>query len=99
MTGYYIRRKVDNNQQDIVATLRRLGCSVQSLASLGHGVPDLLVGFRGRNILLEVKNGALPPSARGLTEKEQGWHDKWNGEVLTVHNEEEALEAVGLIGP
>ena len=37
--------KVDDNQAAIVEALRSLGASVESLAAVGKGVPDLLVGF------------------------------------------------------
>ena len=47
--------KIDANQTEIVKALRQVGASVQSLASTGKGCPDLLVGFRGVNWLLEVK--------------------------------------------
>ena len=40
--------KTDANHADIVDALRRVGASVVSLASVGNGVPDLLVGFNGR---------------------------------------------------
>ena len=88
--------KVDANQREIVAALRRAGASVQSLAPVGKGVPDLLVGFRGRNVLLEVKDGQKPPSARKLTDDEQVWQWGWKGQVLTVESVDEALDAIGL---
>ena len=37
--------------------LRRVGCFVQSLASIGKGCPDLLVGKAGSWLVLEVKDG------------------------------------------
>jgi hypothetical protein len=46
---------VDSNQAEIVEALRKLPCEVLSLGSLGGGAPDLLVSFRNRLILLEVK--------------------------------------------
>ena len=46
------RPRVDANQAEIVAALRAAHCSVQSLASLGDGAPDLLVGHAGANVLL-----------------------------------------------
>ena len=35
--------RVDGNQTAIVEALRRVGCSVQPISDLGHGIPDLLV--------------------------------------------------------
>ena len=50
------RGRVDTNHSDIVEALRRCGWRVTSLASLGGGVPDLLVYRTGQPLrLLEVK--------------------------------------------
>jgi hypothetical protein len=75
------RAKIDANQPEIVAALRRIGCSVQSLANIGGGCPDILVGYRGLNHILEIKDGTLPPSRRGLTLDEYKWHEEWQGKV------------------
>jgi hypothetical protein len=55
--------KVDSNQDAVVDAYRGLGCTVTSLAGLGRGVPDLLVGYRGKLSLVEVKTpkGKLRP--------------------------------------
>lgn len=86
--------KVDGNQKAIVAALRKAGCSVQSLASVGRGVPDLLVGCAGRNFLLELKDSSKPPSARKLTGDQQTWHDDWRGHVVIVETVADALRVV-----
>ena len=78
------RAKVDGNHGEIVDALRRAGASVTSLAAVGKGVPDLLVGHAGRTALVEVKDGSLPPSARGLTIDQQIWHAEWRGGTLAV---------------
>ena len=44
--------KIDANQNEIVDALRKAGCSVQILSSVGKGCPDILVGRGGRNYLL-----------------------------------------------
>ena len=51
------RAKVDSNQEDVVEALRARGYLVLSLASVGGGVPDLLVlEPSGRRLgLVEVK--------------------------------------------
>lgn len=87
-----IRGKVDRNHGEIVLALRQAGATVQSLADVGHGCPDLLVGFRGRNRLMEVKDGLLCPSRQRLSEDEQEWQARWEGECHVVHSVEEALE-------
>ena len=89
--------KVDANHAEIVAALRKCGCTVQSLAALGGGVPDLLVGRAGRNYLLEVKDGDKPPSARSLTPDELRWLHQWRGAAQVVETVEEALKAVEVL--
>ena len=86
-------RRVDANHAAIVKALRAIGCSVQPLDN-GKGVPDLLVGYRGRNDLFEVKDGDKPPSARRLTADEQRWHAQWRGQVCIVCSVDEAIKAV-----
>lgn len=76
--------KVDVNQSEIVDALRKVGCTVQSLAAIGKGCPDLLVGVAGVTLLIEVKDGKKPPSARALTPDQLGWHGAWVGGPLAV---------------
>jgi hypothetical protein len=90
--------KVDANQGDIVKALRRAGATVQMLHTVGDGCPDLLVGFLGKNTLMEVKDGAKPASARRLTPDQVEWHEGWNGDpVYIVCSPEQALAAVGML--
>lgn len=86
--------RVDSNQEAITEALRKIGASVQHLHSQGAGCPDLLVGWRGMNTLLEIKDGSKPPSARKLTEDQVKWHAEWRGQVTVVENVEQAIAAV-----
>ena len=88
--------KVDANQSEIVAAFRKAGATVQPLHAVGLGCPDLLVGFRGVNYAIEVKDGAKPPSARKLTPDQVSWHDTWRGQVAVVKSIEEALALLGI---
>lgn len=76
--------RVDENQENVVKALRAVGASVQTLAAVGKGVPDLLVGYQGQTFLLEVKDGQKPPSERRLTEDQLIWHCAWRGGPLAV---------------
>lgn len=95
------RGRVDDNQLQIVSALRSAGCTVTTLANVGGGCPDLLVGRAGETHLLEVKNRRSHSRRKGgaLTTPEQdGWMSVWKGRpVEIVHNIDEALEAVGAI--
>ena len=83
--------RIDANQAAIVRALRQMGASVQSLASVGDGVPDLLIGYKGVNLLAEVKDGNAEPSRRRLTEAERDWHCLWHGQVCVLESVEEAI--------
>lgn len=86
--------RIDANQNKIVDALRKAGAVVR-IISQGDGIPDLLVGYRGYTILMEVKDGDKVPSARKLTEAEQKFFDDWRGGMLTIVNSvDEALETL-----
>lgn len=89
-------KRVDANQPEIVKALRDVGCSVQHLHALGKGCPDLLVGYMGKNYLMEIKDGSKPPSKRKLTEDEVEWYESWRGSLYVVGNVTEALLVVGI---
>ena len=89
--------KVDANQREVVAALRAAGASVQLLHAVGEGCPDLLVGYKGLNMLLEVKDGSKPPSAQKLTPQQEEWHRDWRGHRVVVNSPEAALTAIGVI--
>lgn len=91
-------RRVDANQAAIAAVLRQAGASVQPLHTVGGGVPDLLIGYGGRNHLFEIKDGSLPPSRRALTADELAWHRAWRGQVAVISSIEEALAFLGVKG-
>lgn len=76
--------RIDANHEQVVSALRAAGASVQSLAGVGKGVPDLLVGFQGKTLLMEVKDGRKTPSERRLTEDQVRWHGAWRGGPLAV---------------
>jgi hypothetical protein len=88
---------VDRNQAEIVRALRRVGASVEDTHAVGRGFVDLVVGFRGANYLLEVKDGGKRPSERALTPDEIRWHALWCGQRAVVLSAEGALRAVGAI--
>ena len=90
--------RVDQNHDQVVTALRAAGATVQSLAGVGKGVPDLLVGYKGQTMLMEVKDGFKAPSARLLTEDQIRWHGIWKGGSLAVvDSPDAALRMIGVI--
>lgn len=79
-------KRIDENQRLIVEGLRAIGASVQVLSAVGHGCPDVLVGYRGHNFPMEIKVG----NAR-LTPAEQEWRNAWQGTHYIVRSLDEAI--------
>lgn len=88
--------KIDGNHSEIRSVLRDIGAMVVDLSAVGSGVPDLMVLYRGRVRLLEVKDGNKPPSARRLTPDQRTWHQMAGARGVCVHvvtNIDEAVMA------
>lgn len=83
----------DTNEGDIIKAIRAEGAYVKVIND--EGLFDLLVSYRGETLMIEVKDGAKPPSARRLTEAEQKFHEEWPGSNL--HIVTSAEEAVALL--
>ena len=87
----------DANEGDIIKAMRAEGAYVKVIND--EGLFDLLVSHRGETLLIEVKDGAKPPSARRLTDAEQKFHDEWPGDNLHIINSvEEALALLRTCG-
>lgn len=95
MTRFYTAYKADANQSAVVAALRAAGARVLDIHTVGKGAPDLVVGFRSKLWLLEVKDGTKVKSARKLPPAELEFHRLWDGYVHVVNSEREALELIG----
>ena len=52
----YSQSRKDKNHNAIVVTLQKLGASVMDISTLGHGRPDIVIGFKGKNYLAEIKD-------------------------------------------
>lgn len=90
--------KIDENQPAIIGALRAIGASVEPLHRVGRGCPDIAVGFRGRNYLIEIKDGRKPPSARDLTGHQKVWHASWRGQVDVAESVADAMRIIGVAG-
>jgi hypothetical protein len=72
----------DDNEDEVVGALEACGAHVEKINDSGRF--DLLVYYNGHTLLMEVKDGRKPPSARRLTPAEQKFHDRWPGDNLYV---------------
>lgn len=74
----------------------RIGCSVLDLSMVGNGAPDMLVGFRGVDQLLEVKRDAKAQEQ----DNQVVFRKTWQGRaVVVIRSLDEALLAIGLKPP
>ena len=88
----------DLAENPIVVGLRIRGATVHTLSQ--RSLPDLLVGFRKRMYLLEVKTPATLKASRvagQLTPDQKKFNEEWRGPpVHIVHSLEEALAVLGI---
>jgi hypothetical protein len=77
--GRRFTHRADENAGGIWGFARRLKASVQVLTNVGFGCPDGLVGFQGRNHLVEIK---VP--GKDLTDSQRDWVGRWRGDRVAV---------------
>lgn len=97
----YRRVRRDANHAAIARAYLRVGATVVDLAAQGSGVPDFLVGWRGADRLVEVKNpdrkGGKNNAADTLG-KQAEFRASWRGApVVVVETVEQALRAIGAL--
>ncbi len=100
----FARGNRDKNEPEIIEALEAVGATVTRLYD--NGVPDLLVGYKGRSFLLEVKMPLGPKGGmrtqrdheggRGeLTAAQVKWWDAWTGEkAIIVRSVAEAIDVI-----
>jgi hypothetical protein len=83
-------KRVDANQDAIVATLRAAGAYVWII-----GLPvDLLVGYKGHTFLVEVKT----TSRKRLTALQDDFFQSWTGGTLArIDSPDAALRMIGVL--
>jgi hypothetical protein len=85
-------KRTDSNHAEIIKALRKIpNLSVFSTHEVGKGFPDIVIGYKGINYLIEIKDGNKPPSARKLTDAEVKFHNDWRGQIKIVNNLDEVL--------
>jgi len=88
-------KRTDSNHAEIIKALRKIpNLSVFSTHEVGKGFPDIVIGYKGINYLIEIKDGNKPPSARKLTPDEVKFHHEWHGQIKVIKNIDELLEII-----
>jgi Holliday junction resolvase len=85
--------RIDTNHKEIVKALRQAGATVVSLAAMKHGCPDLLVGYQGETVLMEIKRDAKAK----FTSDQLDFMGKWKGGAISrVDSVDAAIRALGI---
>lgn len=80
-------KRTDANQKLLVNQLRKIpNVSVFTTHTIGKGFPDVVIGYKGFNYLIEIKDGEKSKSQKKLTEAEELFHFDWNGQVAICEN-------------
>jgi hypothetical protein len=97
MTRY--AKRTDENHSDVVEEFRHAlpEATVFDASGTGAGFPDLVVGWRGRNYLFEIKDPLKPQSKRSLTGAQETFHCSWQGQVSIVHSAAEMIAVIAKI--
>ena len=85
-------KRIDSNQPEIVAYLRKLGCHVAITSMVGKGFPDIVVSHLGVTVLVEIKDGAKVPSARKLTIDEEKFKAAYQGYYAIVESTDDCIK-------
>jgi hypothetical protein len=90
----------DANHAAIARLLQQVGAHVIDAAAAPTLGFDLLVVYRGRTYIMEVKDGSKPPCERQLTENERAQQAALARHGVGYHvvlSEDDALKAIGAI--
>lgn len=76
-------RKVDLNHKEVVNALRLAGASVYDTSRCGKGFPDIVVGYKGHTVLVEIKSGEKKP----FTPDQLQFMANWRGSAVVRVND------------
>lgn len=94
MTFNRYAKRVDANQAQIISALE----SAHALVEVIDRPVDLLVGFAGRFMLMEVKNPNSRYGKAGLNQGQKRFFEQWEGYPLAqVDSPEAALRALNIL--
>ncbi len=88
----------DAGEREIIDALESVYASVLQLNM--EDVPDLLVGYRGRCFLFEIKapkgpRGGSSADGQELSIGQREWFQLWQGHREVIRTPADALEAIG----
>jgi hypothetical protein len=90
-------KRIDANQVEVVKQLRKIpGVTVAITSQLGSGFPDLVVGYKKVNYLIELKDGKKSKSEKALTGAEELFMFNWNGQYSVCESFPDCCKVIGI---
>lgn len=83
----YFARKVDTTHGPVRSAFREVGATVIDTFRVGDDAPDMLVGWRGLTVAVEVKTGKKRET-KGQQERREAWR---GGPWLVVTTPDDAV--------
>ncbi len=83
-------KRRDTNHYEITRAFEACGFTVIDTSQVA-GFVDIVVGRRGLNFLIEIKDGSKPPSSRKLTPMEEDFHRDWRGQAHIINSVREVI--------
>ena len=88
-------KRTDRNHAAIINSLRKIpGISVFSTHTIGKGFPDIVVGYKQKNYLIEIKDELKSPSQKKLTSSEVEFKNNWTGQYDIAENLSQILTII-----
>jgi hypothetical protein len=86
--------KPDQSSREIDTWMEAHGASIVKLDGVGNDVPDRLYGFRGKNLLVELKTGT-----RQRSDGQEQFARTWRGDTVylwrTIEDARRTLQSLG----
>lgn len=82
--------RTDANQQDIIDDLRKVGADVYVIKR----PVDILVGYRNRCWVFEIKDPKQTKQNRQLTKFQETFFRNWRGQVDKIETSEQAIKII-----
>ena len=90
----YYKKRVDENQKQIIHTFIALGASVVDLSRVGQGTPDLAIGYNKKTIFVEVKSS----EKAAYTEPQEKFMQTWRGgAIVRIDSVDAAIRLIKML--
>jgi rhamnose utilization protein RhaD (predicted bifunctional aldolase and dehydrogenase) len=90
----YYKKRVDENQKQIIHTFICLGASVLNLSRVGEGCPDILIGYKNNSVLCEIKRDEKAKYTEPQIKFMQNWR---GGPVSRIDSVDAAIRLIKML--